>query len=82
MTTRTQERYPTVDRLVARAVHLKQLGYVVLVLSQECEHWTGYSAFRPWRIQKRDNVPEDMRILLLDGPRPQSLDLSVIYKVS
>lgn len=82
MNQRTEERYPTVDRLVARAVHLKQLGYAVLIAEARCGHVIGYSAFRPVGVQKRDNVPEDKRLLLLDGPLPEDLDLGIIYKVS
>lgn len=82
MSPRTEERYPSVDRLIARAVHLKQLGYAVLIAQARCGHVIGYSAFRPVEVQRRDNVPEDGRLLLLDGPLPERMDLGIIYKVS
>ncbi|OPZ34440.1 MAG: hypothetical protein BWY99_02538 [Synergistetes bacterium ADurb.BinA166] len=68
-----QERYQDYPALVARAVMLRQLGYVVLVLVHS--RVTGYSAFRPKDIQKRDGLPEDSRILILNGDPPAGSDL-------
>lgn len=77
-----QERYPTMDRLIARAVHLRQLGYTVLIAEARCGHLIGYSAFRSVEVQKRDDVPEDKRLLVLEGPFPEAPSLDIIYKVS
>jgi hypothetical protein len=73
------EEFSTVSEIVARARELMGQKYIVLVAESEAGAWTGYSAFRSIREQKRTGLPEDSRQLVMAGPVPDPFDPKEIY---